>query len=80
MVQTIKPTKMHKNITLKAYKSNMGTKHNIYWITSTIYIKWVNQVYKLWVRNKNTPKPQCIKPIVTINIQKHKPINLKDKS
>ena len=39
MVQTIKPRNMHKNITLKAYKSNMGTKHNIYWMTSTIYRK-----------------------------------------
>ena len=29
MVQTIKPTDMHKNITLKAYISNMGTKHKI---------------------------------------------------
>ena len=47
MVQTIKPTDMHKNITLKTYISNMGTKHNIYLITSTIYIKRVNQVYKL---------------------------------
>ena len=27
MVQTIKPTNMYKNISLKAYISNMGTKH-----------------------------------------------------
>ena len=29
MVQAIKPTSMLKNITVKAYISNMGTKHKI---------------------------------------------------
>ena len=60
-----------KTLTLKAYISTWVQTQYILNNINNIY-KRLNQDCKLWVRNKNTPKPQCIKPIETTHYPKHK--------
>ena len=77
---------MHKNINPKSLHKHMGTntiyqftKHNISGKKKSInnIYKRLNPDCKLRVRNKNTPKPQCIN---SYKHKKYKPISLKVKT